>query len=92
MGLSDGTNLVVGATIGRPHAERIALQTGGETPPLRRLDFAGSGGIWNAPYGKKALSRLLLWEKGDRGAVDEESAGAKLLFPFRYQISHPLFL
>ena len=81
------TNLVVGATIGRPHAGRIALQTGGETPPLRRLDFAGSGGIW-----KKALSRLLLWEKGDRGAVDEESAGAKLLFPFRYQISHPLFL
>ena len=86
------TNLVVGATIGRPHAERIALQTGGETPPLRRLDFAGSGGIRNAPYGKKALSRHLLWEKGDRGAVDEESAGAKLLFPFRYQISHPLFL
>ena len=28
---------------------------------------------------KKALSRLLLREKGDRGAVDEESAGAKLL-------------
>ena len=41
---------------------------------------------------EKRLSHLLLREKGDRGAVDEESAGAKLLFPFRYQISHPLFL
>ena len=44
------------------------------------------------PLTEKRLSHLLLREKGDRGAVDEESAGAKLLFPFRYQISHPLFL
>ena len=61
------TNLVVGATIGRPHAERIALQTGGETPPLRRLDFAGSGGIWNAPYGKKGS---LAFSCGRRGTAE----------------------
>ena len=35
-----GTNIVrtptIGATIGRPHAKRIALQAGGETPPLQK--------------------------------------------------------
>ena len=36
--------LIVGATIGLPHAKRVALQTGGVTPPLRSLDLCRKRG------------------------------------------------
>ena len=53
-----GTNIVrtptVGATIGRPHAKRIALQAGGETPPLQSFVFVRAGDQWS-PLQKDTL-------------------------------------
>ena len=42
--------------------------------PFCKVTLRQGGGIWNAPD-DKARSRLLLCEKGNRGAVDEEAAG-----------------
>ena len=43
--------LIVGATIGRPHAKHIVLQAGGETPPLRNLVFVGAWATIGRPKG-----------------------------------------